>query len=88
MVIDEMTPKEQIQTIATNIRARRKELGFTQGVVAKSVGVSAAYVSQIENLERVPDVELASEIAEALGTTLGALVTPGVFSKPVLTEFN
>lgn len=88
MVIDEMSPKEQVETIASNIRARRKELGFTQGVVARSVGVSAAYVSQIETGERLPDVKLASEIAEALGTTLAALSTPGVFSKPVLTGIN
>lgn len=85
MVSAEMTPKEQVRVIAANIKARRKELGLTQRAVAKAVGVTAAHVTQIETMTRVPDVERLAQIAEALGTTSAALSTPEVFSKPMLT---
>jgi transcriptional regulator with XRE-family HTH domain len=85
MISAEMTPKEQVRVIAANIKARRKELGLTQRAIATAVGVTAAYVTQVETMTRVPDVEMLARFAEALGTTSAALSTPEVFSKPVLT---
>lgn len=63
-----------MQTIGKNIRALRQLQGVTQTKLAERVGVASAYISQIESTIRVPSVRVAHRIAEALGTTVGALL--------------
>ncbi len=48
------------------VRKRREARGITGADLARRVGVSPAYVSQIENGLRVPDVPVAVRIARAL----------------------
>jgi transcriptional regulator with XRE-family HTH domain len=77
---NDVTPDEQCDVVASNIFARRTELGFRQGVVAEQVGISRPYLSQIESGIRVPDVRLLARIAVVLRTTSAALCSPENFS--------
>ena len=56
------------------IRVNREELvknrimsGFSQRSLAREIGISGAYLSQIENGDRNPGPGVAKKIAEALG---------------------
>lgn len=66
-----------MQPIGRNIRALRQLLGVTQTKLAAKVGVAPAYISQIESMSRMPSVRVTHRIAEALGTTVGALLGEG-----------
>lgn len=58
----------------TVIRVIRKELDIPQADLAKRVGVSAPYMSQIErNLRRRPSLRVLRSIAEELGVPLGVI---------------
>jgi transcriptional regulator with XRE-family HTH domain len=50
-----------------NIRRRRKELGYTQAAMAERLGVSTAYVAQLETRDKSPTTELIERVAKALG---------------------
>ena len=63
-----------MQPIGRNIRTLRQLQGVTQTKLAARVGVAPAYISQIESMSRVPSVRVTHRIAEALGTTVGALL--------------
>jgi len=52
------------------VRARGS---LSQRHLAKTVGVSAAYISRIEHGDRVPTLQLLERIAEALGVDLAWL---------------
>lgn len=52
--------------IPERVRKRREEKGITGADLARRVGVSPAYVSQIEKGIRVPDVPVAVRIAHVL----------------------
>ena len=61
--------------IADNIFATRMAAGRTQEQLAEAVGVSRQTVAKWESGETSPDLEHAAALAEALGTTLDALVS-------------
>ena len=61
--------------LSENIRRYRKQLGLTQEQLAEAVGVSRQTVAKWESGETSPDLEHAAALAEALGTTLDALVS-------------
>jgi transcriptional regulator with XRE-family HTH domain len=48
------------------LRKARRELGISQAVLAKEVGISPVFVSQIETGQRVPSDRIAKDIATAL----------------------
>ena len=62
-------------SIAQNIQRTRLAAGFTQEQLAEVVGVSRQTVAKWESGETSPDLEHAATLAEALGTTLDALVS-------------
>ena len=62
-------------SIAQNIQRTRLAAGFTQEQLAEAVGVSRQTVAKWESSETSPDLEHAATLAEALGTTLDALVS-------------
>ena len=62
-------------SIANNILATRTAAGRTQEQLAEAVGVSRQTVAKWESGETSPDLEHAAALAEALGTTLDALVS-------------
>lgn len=49
------------------LKARRKILGYTQGDLARMVGVKKAAICKYEKGERVPNMEMISKLAKALG---------------------
>jgi transcriptional regulator with XRE-family HTH domain len=56
----------RLPAVHTRIRRRRSERGLTGTELAQRAGISASYVSVIENGARVPDEEVAALIARAL----------------------
>jgi len=57
------------------IKRRRTELGLSQRALAKRVGVSDAYITQLETRERInPSLHVLRKLAKALKVTVGELV--------------
>jgi transcriptional regulator with XRE-family HTH domain len=57
------------------IKQRRTELGLSQRALAKRVGVSDAYITQLETRERInPSLDVLRRLAKALKVTVGELV--------------
>jgi len=57
------------------IKQRRTQLGLSQMALAKRVGVSDAYITQLETRERSnPSLAVLKKLAKALKTTVGELV--------------
>lgn len=57
-----------IETIMReNIKSLRKQLGWSQELLAEKTGVSAPYITQIEVGKRTPSLEIVARIASALG---------------------
>lgn len=57
------------------IKWRRTELGLSQRALAKRVGVSDAYITQLETRERInPSLHVLKKLANALKMTVGELV--------------
>ncbi len=49
------------------IRARRKELNYTQGFLAEFSGLSVSFISDLENGKRTAELEKAIYLANLLG---------------------
>jgi len=62
--------------IGANIKRRRKDFGLTQGVLAKEIGLSTVFISQIENGVRKPSLETLVKIAGVLNVSVDLLLTP------------
>ena len=62
--------------IGARVRHLRDERGLTQRALATRSGVSPRYLAQLEAGDANMSVERLADLAEALGTTLGALVDP------------
>jgi len=57
------------------IKRRRTELGLSQRALAKQVGVSDAYITQLETRERInPSLDVLKKLAKALKVTVAELV--------------
>lgn len=63
-----------LDTIGENVRAFRKQNGFTQEELAGRLGVSYQAVSKWENGATAPDISLLPELAAVLGTSIDALL--------------
>lgn len=63
--------------IGATIRALRNALGFPLGDLAKAIGKSHAYLSNIEHGRKRAPAPLCREIAEKLGVPPAAIVSPG-----------
>ncbi len=62
-------------SIADNLLTTRTSAHLTQEQLAQAVGVSRQTVAKWESGETSPDLEHAAALAEALGTTVDALVS-------------
>lgn len=57
-----------IETIVSeNIKTLRKQLGWSQELLAEKTGVSAPYITQIEVGKRTPSLDIVEKLASALG---------------------
>lgn len=53
--------------LRNNIKSLRKKLGWSQEKLAEKTGVSAPYITQIENGIRTPSLDIVEKIAHAFG---------------------
>jgi transcriptional regulator with XRE-family HTH domain len=65
---------EQYEQLCALLRQVRQEAGLTQVDVAKRLDVPQSFVRKYESGERRLDVIELRYVAEAIGTTLGAVV--------------
>jgi transcriptional regulator with XRE-family HTH domain len=69
-------PTGVIEIAARNVRAARKEAGFSQEALAHEAGVDRTYISQVERRQRNLTITVLARIAGALGTTADRLLAP------------
>lgn len=75
--------------VSENIKALRKQLGWSQELLAEKTGVSAPYITQIEVGKRTPSLEIVQKLASALGVEYKTLFeTNNEFENSVSTEFS
>lgn len=61
--------------LSGTIKQRRTELGLSQRALAKRVGVSDAYITQLETRERInPTLAVLKQLAKALQVSVAELV--------------
>lgn len=73
-------PGEVRQAIADGthpVRAWREQRGLNQGQLAAMIGISRAYLAQIEGGERTGTIEVMARVARALDRRLEDLIAPG-----------
>ena len=58
------------ESCGTAIRARRKELHYTQGFLAEFSGLSVSFISDLENGKKTIELEKAINLANLLGLDL------------------
>jgi len=68
-------PDVLLRKIGARVRKRRKELGLTQQELAGTLGIGATNLTHIENGEQNLTIRTLAKLADALGTTVGELVT-------------
>jgi transcriptional regulator with XRE-family HTH domain len=57
------------------IKRRRTELGLSQRALAQRIGVSDAYITQLETREHInPSFHVLKKLAKALNVTVAELV--------------
>jgi transcriptional regulator with XRE-family HTH domain len=52
--------------LASNIKARRKDMGMTQESLAEKVNTASTYIAMIESGNRTPSFKMIERIAEVL----------------------
>ena len=61
------------KALGCNIKQERHKQKLTQEQLAESAGISAAFLSLIENGHKVPSLETVCQIASCLGTPIESL---------------
>lgn len=64
-----------MSTLGARIKARRKELGYTQDTMASRTGLSKGFLSDLENDKRGVGAESLVAIGHVLGLSLDRLMT-------------
>jgi len=71
-------------TLGETIRARRKELGFTQADVSKACGISSPYISEIESDRcNKPGPKSLAKLAAFLEIDLTPVLPPDIVLPPI-----
>ena len=65
-----MTRITDADSFGAAIRARRKELGYTQAYIAEFTGLSTSFLSDLENGKKTIELEKALSVAMLLGLDL------------------
>jgi len=66
MAATSMSSEEQ-KSFGEMLRNARRARGLSQAALAKAVGISPVFVSQIETAQRIPSDRIAKDFATALG---------------------
>ena len=61
---------KDIQSLGTAIRERRRELGYTQAFLAEYAGISASFLSELENGKETIQAGKMLEVISLLGMDL------------------
>lgn len=73
-------------TFATNVKFRRKKKGLTQAELAKRIGVSTSFITEIETTRKAPSFQTIEKISEVLETPAWTLFSE--YSDKVRTEMK
>src|SRR5262249_32540894 len=65
-----------LQRLGTTLRHYRQQAGLSQPALAARTGLNPTYIGQIEHGQRNVSVLSLLRMAEALGTSVSALLTP------------
>lgn len=57
------------------LRRRREAASVSQEALAEAAGLHRTYISMLERGVRMPSILVARQVAKALGTTMGELLT-------------
>ncbi len=63
-----------MKIVGVNIKRLRDDQGLTLRVLAKKLGISASFLSQVESGKASPSLSTLKSIADALSTTIGSLI--------------
>lgn len=74
--------------LSKNIKKRRKELSFSQAVLAEKVDVTTHYIAQIEQQNNFPSLEVLERIAVALEIDSPELFSAGPFPEEAIQQFQ
>lgn len=69
-----MPVQKHRRLLGENVRAKRKEAGFSQEKLAEKAGLSTVFISRIERGIESPSVDNLLKIAKALGVRVSDLV--------------
>ena len=75
MAVKKTDSARQAKRLGGNLSARRKQLGWTQEMVAERVGVDVETVSRIERGAHLPSLPTLDRLAEALCCSVGDLLS-------------
>ena len=74
-VVPAQQPHEYLERLGSSVRARRERLGLSQEEFAFECEMDRTYISGIERGVRNPTVKTLIQLARALNTTPGRLLT-------------
>jgi len=66
--------KSESEKLGNNLKRIRTKKGITQGDIARSLGVSRGFVSNIENGKTNPTLATIARLANAIGVTSDELL--------------
>jgi transcriptional regulator with XRE-family HTH domain len=76
-----------VRQFAAKLKELRSTRGMTQADLAQKAGISPTYVSELENADSTPGIDLIDRLARALGVDAAELLpTKGTDPLPVLKE--
>ena len=81
--MNKVQPEDLRKLYGKNVKARRKDLGITQTVLAERLDVTPAYICQIEGGTSWPYAGTFAKMAEALGTSPSALLSSDEIFAPI-----
>ncbi|MCL2855642.1 MAG: helix-turn-helix domain-containing protein [Defluviitaleaceae bacterium] len=76
----------EIANFSVNVRAERKQRGYTINSFAKLLGMSTGYVGLIEKGKRTPSLQTAIRICELLNQDIKEMLMPRASHRLVLGE--
>jgi transcriptional regulator with XRE-family HTH domain len=66
-----------MKIVGVNIKRAREEMGLTLRSMAKRMGISASFLSQVECGKASPSLSTLKNISDVLGTTVSKLIEDG-----------
>lgn len=66
--------KDEAEKLGNNLKRIRTEKAITQGDIARSLGVSRGFVSNLENGKTNPTLATITKLAGAIGVTTDELL--------------